>query len=667
MEVSPSTPTCVGRENELTQLLELHRQAESQGGRFAVLSGVSGAGKSSILNEFRSRQRLAGGIVLEGRCEPGLAFGPFVDIVDQGLRFLHEVGVEPTAHLPDLACPLGCHPLWHQHTSEDQTPHSHDLAVEKRMRFFEAIAALLCDVARVRCPVIMLRGVERADRGTLELLRFVIDGAGPWSDDVTPDNALHALFVLTKRSNAGSKECERLIQTLQKHRAATTLQVGRLDVSGVRAYLQSPSVVARVLERTGGLPQAIDLLLEAPPVTPAQRVERLIDELPREAGRLIEALSVVRHPADLELLMQIGNESLDRAVRAEFAGSSLLTKNVVDGHILFSFSRQSDREHAYAALAADRRKELHRRCALHFREHGGKEQATLHALEAGDEKLAVSCALEDARSLAARHAHTEAASLLEEVVGKVEQVDRELLDYLVDLQRVSGNYRRAIVHAERVQAMAPTCPVAARRVGHLCTLAGQLDVAATTLSHAHQLAEGADEEVLVEVEALLAELHYQRAAYEEARDWATRALAASEEADLLLLSIHARNTLGKLALAQKDPKEAAALFQTNYELATTAELGHQRAQSLTNLGVALLRQQRLDEAERAFAQAIEVAHVANDTREHAIATENLAVLAHLKWPGTLPQESPKCSSRLAAIRLLDSSYLRPTKVIIILS
>src|SRR5690606_1810403 len=124
--------------------------------------------------------------------------------------------------------------------------------------------------------------------------------------------------------------------------------------------------------------------------------------------------------------------------------------------------------------------------------------------------------------------------------------------------------------------------------------------------------------------------HYQRADSPEAASWASRALSAAVSAGDLVIEIQARNALGKVALAQKDPRAAMVFFEQNREEAAAAGLGHQEAQAHTNLGVAMLLARDLKGAERACLMAIDVATRASDTRERAIATENLAVLAHLQ-------------------------------------
>lgn len=190
----PSYPPCVGREGELTELKRLRAEAEERGERLALLEGPTGVGKGRIMQEFKTRVRLDGGVVLEGRAEPGRAFGPFAEIVNDAIAFLAEVGKEPRADLESFACGQGCHRFWWQHhatvpglplSSLSEDPQL--AALEKRLRFFDAVRSLLCEVADVRAPVVIVHDVDRADRGTLMLLHFLLDeGTGPWSEELAP-------------------------------------------------------------------------------------------------------------------------------------------------------------------------------------------------------------------------------------------------------------------------------------------------------------------------------------------------------------------------------------------------------------------------------------------------------------------------------------------------
>jgi DNA-binding NtrC family response regulator/tetratricopeptide (TPR) repeat protein len=605
-------------------------------------------GKSRLLAELRGRVRLEGGVVLEGRCEPGRAFGPFAEIVDRALRFLEEIGVAPQADLAGLSCRAGCHRLWHQHWHEQ--PRSADAssiaagdpsgappeiaAFEKRMRFLDSVSMLLREVARVRPPVLLLHHLERADRGTLELIHFLLDGsvtlASAGASREQEPTAVRALVVASLRDDIEATHPDAIDQ-LRRHGGTRSLVVGALDTAGVRAYVQSDEAVARILARTGGNPELIDLLLEADPLTPEARVERRLARLSDVGRSLVGALAVFGRPASIDTLASIANVPRDHAARVDLSPCDLLVRSIVDGQILHSFERETDRAACVLLVGEAVANDIHARAVDVCADRLDLEEAVRHAIATGNFARAADLAIAAAASLAARHAHAEAATLLEKLLTATEgSVPLVIREELADLYRVAGNYRAALLHAHFVEAARPDDPAAARHVGHLLTLLGDLGAAEEPLSRARDLAEKSHRPAEVaEVEAQLAELHYQRGAYPRSREWAKRALVRAAETGSTRIELHARNTLGKLALAQKDPAEAAQLFDENRQKAAHAGLGHQEAQAHTNLGVAMLLRRDLAAAEEACKRAIEVATRASDTRDRAIATENLAVLAHL--------------------------------------
>lgn len=663
---TPSLP-CVGRERELGRLGELHRESQQHGQRFAWLTGASGVGKSRLLQAFRHRVRLDGGVVLDGRCTPGAPFGVLADIVQKALRFLEEMDRTGRLDLADLSCQAGCHRFWYQHDGldADVPPSTPGLwpsggqeraAIERRYRFFEALRSVLAAVAEVRAPVILIQDVDRADRGTLEFLKFLADTAGPWNERVAPGRNLRSLVVCSLRSELHEGRQALLEETVAEV-GGETLDVGDLDADGVKALLQSEDIVARVLQRTSGNPDAIERLLEADLLTPRERVARKLEELTPSARAVVECLAVMQRPcteaqlADVAARLQdagissahdrrpLASNRLREPVRQELEACALLTRLPSDDATRLVFAREGDRESVVAQLPPSRTQALHQAAAdAYAADAGAIEDAAFHAMKAENFPQAVPLALRAAKSLSARHAHAEAASLLEALVQRLgEDTPTEVRNALADLYRAAGSYDQALVHARRVAQAAPNNAAAARRVGELLTLSGLLEEATRVLQQARALLR--DDHTregrtglrdVAETDALLAELFYQRGDYVAAENAASTALdLAMAEADTPL-AIHARNTLGKLSLAARDTEKAQSYFRKNREAAAAEGLVHQLSQAHTNLGVSYLQTQAMDDAEAAFRAAVDVSSRVGDTRERAIATENLAVMHHLR-------------------------------------
>jgi DNA-binding NtrC family response regulator/tetratricopeptide (TPR) repeat protein len=636
----------------MSRLEELYAEAQHGSTRLAIISGSAGIGKTRLLSDLRSRVRLAGGVVLEGRSDPGTPFGPFAEIVDRALRFLAEVGgTDRTLDLAGLGCRAGCHRLWHQHgpapeggraPEDDHGAPPEIAAFERRMRFFDAVHAVLAQVARIRPPLIVVHQLENADRGTLELLHFLLETAafgrmhrlepGKPSGG-TPSGS--ACLIVGSLRDGGDRDPRRepALGALRDHPLSRSVPLGMLDAQGVRAYLATDEAVQRIVARTGGHPDLIDLLLEADPLTPEQRLERRLQRLAPAARKLVHALAVLGRPSTLETLAVAAGVERTDALRAEL-GAEWIGRSLLDGEVHHAFERGSDAERCYAHVPAEVRREIHARCVELCASRSDPEGAVRHAIATGDLERASGLAIAAAASLAARHAHAEAAALLERLVRALEDerdtIPAALRVELSDLYRTAGDYRAALGHARKVWEQHPESPRAAQRVGQLLTVAGELQEASEALGEARaRCAEVGAGPLAAEVEAQLAEVAYQRGGYAEARALAEQSLEHARGEGALRIEIHARNTLGKLALAQKDPSSAAQLFERNRASAAHAGLGHQEAQAWTNLGVAHLLRRDLEAAEEACKKAVEVAVRASDTRDRAIATENLAVIAHL--------------------------------------
>jgi transcriptional regulator with GAF, ATPase, and Fis domain/Tfp pilus assembly protein PilF len=132
-----------------------------------------------------------------------------------------------------------------------------------------------------------------------------------------------------------------------------------------------------------------------------------------------------------------------------------------------------------------------------------------------------------------------------------------------------------------------------------------------------------DPEVQACIAADLAEVAYAKGEPQVAEKEARHALASKDVATRL----RARNTLGKLLLAEARWEEAEHHFTEDAHVAANAGDRTSELRARVNRAVALLSRGQLEEAERIFSAVLEEGEHAGDDRACAFALDNLAVVA----------------------------------------
>ncbi len=640
----------MGRERELEQLEHLYNEATQQGAQLTILKGASGTGKSRILRAFRVRMKLQGVPVLEGDAagrdaSPHYPYQAFAHIVQDALRTLSEFGTEPSADLHGLRCGDGCHDFWWEHS---QTPKSRGHAAsetrdaeEKRYQFFDSIRNLLHDVAAIRPPVVLLHNLERADPGTLSLLAELVGeerDSWQWPKDLETAQSqyLGNPAVSFAASACDDAQTSAGLHALEQAPRVTCLDVAELDENGVRAYLQSDDIVRRILERTGGIPEMIDLLVAGAPLSPEDRMRGLRQGLSKNTQALIEALCFLEGPVPFDLISKVADVETAATERQAFAALPELRSEIKEGTLLFSFVRTRDKNAFYASIGKARRSTLHANAARVFASMPGHEViAARHAIE-GHVNTTAELTHRACSTLAATHAYAEAVELLEQAIAFDAQTS--LRELAADYYQILGDYQQAKKHARAIFDARPESASAAQRLGELQLLAGEHDAAQASLKNAHELAESArDELIATEVQTRIARLHYRRGDLPSARTIALEALEHAERVGNVPLQIHARSTLAVTHIAEGRSDSALQLFEKNLDDAREQGLSHESGQALINIGVARLQLGNIDDAKRCFSEVLELPGPL-ETRRIAIAKENLAIVAQLQGHYAVAQE-----------------------------
>jgi DNA-binding NtrC family response regulator/predicted negative regulator of RcsB-dependent stress response len=596
-----------------------YETAARSGERITVVRGPRGVGKSRLMAEFRSQMRLAGAVVLEGRCTPGArALAPLADILRQALAFLEEIGRAADADWGPMAFLLG-------HDAPQQAATGLTLR-EQRVGFFEAYCALLRNVSHFKPPVILFHDLQWADPATLELMTHLMDGAAPWTTEPGADHALLGLVVASVREGRQAQS----VHQLMEHPKAEVMDLKGFDADAMGEFLQTPAVLRRVLRATGGNPERILNLLESTAVDPQDTLSRQLRELDEGAQQLLAALAVIGRPCEAELAGRVAGLAQLGPALDELVQRQIVVKSVGRDEVHLRLQRHGLEELMYATMTADRRQALHRRAAETFGERQGPatQDAAYHALRAGDHQTAVAKALEAAAVLEETFAFEAATTLLEEARAVASTDDTPALDQrLAELYTHCGTYERALECAHHVLERCPRDPTALMAVGRLHLLAGNYQAAGQALEGCTPgPALSLPPQWAAELTALRAEVFFRQGDF----DQALAIPSTDDEANAGPAALALRNTRGKIQLARGDYAGARQTFEHNLALAHHRSLAREQVQALINLGIVELREHAHQAAQNHLERALEFARRLGALRESAIALENLAVLAHFR-------------------------------------
>lgn len=255
----------VGRTRERAVLADHVDSARHGQGRFTVLIGEAGAGKSRLLHELRDVAVAQDVRVIVGRCDAYGASTPFLPFVDAAHQLLglpldlsaperHEAAVAAVRamdrsleeylpfYLTLLAIPSEAHPVPEALRGD-----------RFQGAMLEAIAALYTLGARVTPTLLLLEDWHWADEASRAALRQLAEVVPPFP----------LLLVVTSRPESttdwGSAEHQTLLHLPPLDSAASAA----IALAVLGAERMSPALVARLHERTGGNPFFLEEVCEA--------------------------------------------------------------------------------------------------------------------------------------------------------------------------------------------------------------------------------------------------------------------------------------------------------------------------------------------------------------------------------------------------------------------
>jgi class 3 adenylate cyclase/predicted ATPase len=436
----------VGRESEVTLLLERWAQAKSGHGQVVLLTGEAGIGKSrlvQVLKDYVANEPHVQWECRSAEYSQNTALFPLVDLFQRRLRFQAEDTLD--TKLEKLASALSQYrlpieesiplfaPFLALPVPENRYPSLNLSPQRQRQMTLETIVAILLELAEHQPMLFIVEDLHWTDPTTLELLNLVLDQ--------TPTAAM--LVLLTCRPHFQPAWHHRSYITEMTLNHLSHAQVEQI-VAGITDGKTFPAaVLQQIIAKTDGVPLFIEELTKA--ILESGQLKALDGHY-----KLVESLSTFTIPATLQDSLMA---RLDRLVTAkavaqyaavigrQFAYDLLSTVSQLDAATLqrelgrlgeaeivyqrgvppqstYTFKHALIQDAAYASLLKSTRQHYHQRIAQVLEEQFSEmaesqpELLAHHCTEAGLTEQAVHYWYQAGQRASERSAHVEAISHL---------------------------------------------------------------------------------------------------------------------------------------------------------------------------------------------------------------------------------------------------------------
>lgn len=617
-----------GRGAEQAVLADVLDDAASGHGRFVLVVGDAGIGKSRLAEEVAVEAASRGWPVLRGRAADlgaPMAYRPIAEALSAAVRR----GVVPDAAAMEPFRPtLGrLVPEWRTDApaSVDET----QVAVaEALLRFLDALTAR-------GVAVVVLEDLHWADPDSLAVIDYVADNL----------SGERIVCVGTARAEATS-EMARYARLMRARRSATVIELGPLDRAAVSAMVESCLGSAEVAEevldladRAEGVPLMVEELLATAraggvlveesgawraggrldavvPASVVASVQQRVDAMADQTRQVVAAAAILGRSFPWEVLAPITGMGEDEVIAAlhTAVGAHVIAFDAVRD--TFAFRHALSRDAVLQSMFPPERESLCRRAlAVIQRAYPALqgEWAVLAAelaAGAGDVGRSAELLIAVAKDALEQGALATAEAVLERARDVVAPDGRATSDasadvdeLLLEVLALAGKRRRAMEVAGTLLEQLGDDPRTARRRSAAHLRLARAAVAATAMTEARRHLELAD--VAGATEEMVAHLDVVRAQVAladdptEARQRAQAALDASVRVDLPEVACAALEVLGQLE-RPRDLTAAEAAFGEALRTAERRGLAVWRVRALHELGaIDMLRgrdTRRLEEA-----------------------------------------------------------------------
>ena len=367
----------VGRENEISLLLERWHQAKEGDGQVVLLSGEAGIGKSRITETLRERTSDDDSIRLRYQCSPyhtNSALYPVIQSLEHAaqlrtedanntrldkLESLLARGASDTGAALSLIGPLLSIQSDGRYATSELTPEQQKAAT------LQTLVEQMDGLSRRRSVLMIFEDAHWADPTSLELLELIVERV----------QALPIMVVITFRPEFTSPwTMHSHLTALTLNRFTRTLAAAMVEKVSAGKTL-SDEVLDQIIEKTDGVPLFVEELtktiLESGAVSDAVIPTTLHDSLMARLDRLgavkevAQSASVIGREFGFDLLAIVSplsfaalHDALDQLVDAEL----VFRRTRMQGE-MFIFKHALVQDAAYESLLKSTRRDLHERIA----------------------------------------------------------------------------------------------------------------------------------------------------------------------------------------------------------------------------------------------------------------------------------------------------------------
>jgi DNA-binding CsgD family transcriptional regulator/tetratricopeptide (TPR) repeat protein len=675
MGAALTSPTFVGRADELARLAAARDRAAAGTPTTVLVGGEAGVGKTRLVGEAMAGARAAGARVLAGGCVElggeGVPFAPLIEALRGFVRDLAEpelaelfpgrTRAELARLLPELGPAAGDAVGGRAAFGGDPGPWS------DQGRLFELLLGLLERLGRDRPAVLVVEDLHWADRSTRDLLAFLVRNLRQG----------RLLLVLTYRGDELHRRhpLRPFLAELDRGRRVERLELARFgpeevaaQLAGIQGAPAPAELAARIHARSGGNAFFVEELAaaattaanddgELPPSlrdTLLARIELLAEPTQQVLGVAAAAGARVEHDL-LAAVAGLAEPELLGGLR-EAVSAHVLLVDAVDG--TYGFRHALVKEAVYGELLPGERTRLHARfaAALAARDGGASPglaaELAWHWYAAHDLGRALPAAVEAGMAAERAYAYAEAQRQFERALELWERADPAPLDTVAGLDKAAllarageaaanaGATDRAVAlfRGALAQVDAAADPLLAgqltERLAFHLRVAGRPGAFEAYQEAVRLVPPTPPTPARARVLAGLGQALMLRARFAEAKATCEEAIEVARAAGALAVEVHALNTLGAVTGRLGDIDGGLARLHESRRLAAELGLAKDEARACVNLSDLLDDLGRFEEAVAMASDGMEVARAAGLQRTFGafLAGNAAASLYHLgRW------------------------------------